>query len=118
MRTKNFSNFCGGAKSKLVRDVVYVIFLPSPFFFSYVQILTQMRFSFFIENPPFWPSPDIEATNVITQGIDFAMTQLVDDNWGVHAVVLKMIFAKGAKSRKNPHKLHAKPLEEIGSYKF
>jgi acetamidase/formamidase len=35
---------------------------------------------------------EAEATTIITQGVDFAMTQLVDGNWGVHAVVPKAIF--------------------------
>lgn len=48
-----------------------------------------------------WGLTEIEATTVITQGIDFAMTQLVDGNWGVHAVVPKGIF-EGAKSPKSP----------------
>lgn len=59
-----------------------------------------------------WGLTEIEATTVITQGIDFAMTQLVDGNWGVHAVVPKMIFEgvkkpksnKGPKARKNLRK--------------
>ena len=33
-----------------------------------------------------------EATSYITQGVDFGMTQLVDGNWGVHAVIPKAIF--------------------------
>jgi len=33
-----------------------------------------------------------EAWTIITQGADFGMTQLVDGNWGVHAVVPKLIF--------------------------
>lgn len=33
-----------------------------------------------------------EAWTVITQGVDFGMTQLVDGNWGVHAIVPKAIF--------------------------
>ena len=36
-----------------------------------------------------------EADTIITQGVDFGMTQLVDGNWGVHAVVPKAIFARG-----------------------
>ena len=35
---------------------------------------------------------DDEATTYITQGVDFGMTQLVDGNWGMHAVVPKAIF--------------------------
>ena len=33
-----------------------------------------------------------EANTLITQGVDFGITQVVDGNWGVHAVVPKMIF--------------------------
>jgi hypothetical protein len=33
-----------------------------------------------------------EAWTVITQGVNFGMTQLVDGNWGVHAIVPKAIF--------------------------
>ena len=40
-----------------------------------------------------------EADTIITQGVDFGMTQLVDGNWGVHAVVPKSIFAAGASRR-------------------
>jgi acetamidase/formamidase len=47
-----------------------------------------------------WGLTEMEATSVITQGIDFAMTQLVDGNWGVHAVVPKAIFEGGRKSSK------------------
>ena len=35
---------------------------------------------------------DQEATTLITQGVDFGTTQLVDGNWGVHGVVPKIIF--------------------------
>ena len=36
---------------------------------------------------------DAEATTLITQGVDFGTTQLVDGNWGVHAVVPKVVFS-------------------------
>jgi acetamidase/formamidase len=36
---------------------------------------------------------DREATTIITQGVNFGMTQLVDGNWGVHGVIPKSIFA-------------------------
>lgn len=39
-----------------------------------------------------WGLSEIEATTVITQGIDFAMTQLVDGNWGVHAEDYPALF--------------------------
>jgi acetamidase/formamidase len=35
---------------------------------------------------------EAEAWTIITQGVDFGMTQLVDGNWGVHAIVPKAIF--------------------------
>lgn len=35
-----------------------------------------------------------EATTIITQGVDFAMTQLVDGNWGVHSVIPKAVFVE------------------------
>jgi len=35
---------------------------------------------------------EAEANTIITQGVDFGMTQLVDGNWGVHAIVPKGIF--------------------------
>lgn len=47
-----------------------------------------------------------EANTIITQGIDFGMTQLVDGNWGVHAIVPKAIFADGRQGRRA---LSAKP---------
>ena len=37
---------------------------------------------------------EAEATTIITQGVDFAVTQVVDGNWGVHAVVPKQIFVE------------------------
>ena len=36
-----------------------------------------------------------EANTIITQGVDFGMTQLVDGNWGVHAIIPKVIFESG-----------------------
>lgn len=33
-----------------------------------------------------------EANTIITQGVDFAITQVVDGNWGVHSVIPKKIF--------------------------
>mmetsp|Transcript_2116 Transcript_2116/g.4142 ORF Transcript_2116/g.4142 Transcript_2116/m.4142 type:complete len:91 (-) Transcript_2116:667-939(-) len=35
---------------------------------------------------------EAEAWTIITQGVDFGITQVVDGNWGVHAVVPKAIF--------------------------
>jgi acetamidase/formamidase len=35
---------------------------------------------------------EAEAWTIITQGVDFGMTQLVDGNWGVHAIVPKAMF--------------------------
>jgi acetamidase/formamidase len=34
-----------------------------------------------------------EAISLITVGCDFGITQVVDGNWGVHAVIRKDIFA-------------------------
>jgi acetamidase/formamidase len=39
---------------------------------------------------------DSEATTIITQGVDFGLTQLVDCNFGVHAVILKSLFEPSA----------------------
>merc|ERR1719420_547748 len=39
---------------------------------------------------------DAEATTIITQGVDFGLTQLVDCNFGVHAVILKSLFTPSA----------------------
>ncbi len=36
-----------------------------------------------------------EAISLITVGVDFGITQVVDGNWGVHAVIRKDIFAGG-----------------------
>ena len=36
-----------------------------------------------------------EAISLITIGVDFGITQVVDGNWGVHAVIKKDIFAGG-----------------------
>lgn len=35
---------------------------------------------------------EAEANTIITQGVDFASTQVVDGNWGVHSVIPKAIF--------------------------
>lgn len=35
---------------------------------------------------------EMDATTIITDGIDFAVTQVVDGNWGVHAVIPKAIL--------------------------
>ena len=34
-----------------------------------------------------------EAISLITVGVDFGITQVVDGNWGVHAIVKKELFA-------------------------
>ena len=39
-----------------------------------------------------WNLNEMEVTTIITQAVDFAMTQLVDGNWGVHSVIPKSIF--------------------------
>lgn len=41
---------------------------------------------------------DMEATTIITQGVDFGMTQLVDGNWGVHAIIPKAILVQTEES--------------------
>ena len=43
---------------------------------------------------------EAEANTIITQGVDFGMTQLVDGNWGVHAIVPKAMFADDRRRRK------------------
>lgn len=35
---------------------------------------------------------EAEANTIITQGVDFAVTQVVDGNWGSHSVIPKKIF--------------------------
>lgn len=35
---------------------------------------------------------EAEANTIITQGVDFAVTQVVDGNWGVHSVIPKSVF--------------------------
>mmetsp|Transcript_42705 Transcript_42705/g.89221 ORF Transcript_42705/g.89221 Transcript_42705/m.89221 type:complete len:451 (+) Transcript_42705:114-1466(+) len=35
---------------------------------------------------------EAEANTIITQGVDFGMTQLVDGNWGVHGLIPKAVF--------------------------
>jgi len=37
---------------------------------------------------------DAEASTIITTGVDFAVTQVVDGNFGVHAVIQKALFEK------------------------
>ena len=39
---------------------------------------------------------DAEAATFITVGVDFATTQLVDGNWGVHAEIPKAMFEAAA----------------------
>jgi acetamidase/formamidase len=34
-----------------------------------------------------------EAISLISISVDFGITQVVDGNWGVHAVIKKSIFA-------------------------
>ena len=34
-----------------------------------------------------------EAISLISIAVDFGITQVVDGNWGVHAVIKKSIFA-------------------------
>jgi acetamidase/formamidase len=37
-----------------------------------------------------------EAISLMSIGVDFGITQVVDGNWGVHAVLKKSIFAGDA----------------------
>jgi acetamidase/formamidase len=34
-----------------------------------------------------------EAISVLSVAVDFGITQVVDGNWGVHAIIPKAIFA-------------------------
>jgi acetamidase/formamidase len=34
-----------------------------------------------------------EAISLISVGVDFGVTQVVDGNWGVHAIVKKALFS-------------------------
>lgn len=34
-----------------------------------------------------------EAISLMTIGVDFGITQVVDGNWGVHGIVKKALFA-------------------------
>ena len=34
-----------------------------------------------------------EAISLISVGVDFGVTQVVDGNWGIHAIVKKSLFA-------------------------
>ena len=34
-----------------------------------------------------------EAVSLMSVGIDFGVTQVVDGNWGVHAIIRKELFA-------------------------
>jgi len=36
-----------------------------------------------------------EAVSLLSIGVDFGVTQVVDGNWGIHAIVKKAIFAGG-----------------------
>jgi len=37
---------------------------------------------------------EAEVWSIVTQGVDFGLTQIVDGNWGVHAVIPKAIFVE------------------------
>ena len=37
-----------------------------------------------------------EAISLLSVGVDFAVTQVVDGNWGVHAVIRKALFSGGS----------------------
>ena len=34
-----------------------------------------------------------EAISLISVGVDFGVTQVVDGNWGIHAIIKKSLFA-------------------------
>jgi acetamidase/formamidase len=51
---------------------------------------------------------EAEANTIITQGVDFGMTQLVDGNWGVHALVPKAIFMEERRRQLAPASATAK----------
>ncbi len=36
-----------------------------------------------------------EAVSLMSIAVDFGITQVVDGNWGVHAIVRKSLFAGG-----------------------
>ena len=38
-------------------------------------------------------STEDEAISLISVGVDFGVTQVVDGNWGIHAVIKKSLFA-------------------------
>ena len=40
---------------------------------------------------------EAEANTIITQAVDFGMTQLVDGNWGVHGIVPKSVFPSSSR---------------------
>jgi acetamidase/formamidase len=37
-----------------------------------------------------------EAISLMSVGVDFGITQVVDGNWGVHAILKKSLFAGAA----------------------
>ena len=41
-------------------------------------------------------NPIDEAISLLSVGVDFAVTQVVDGNWGVHAVIRKALFSGGS----------------------
>jgi len=41
-----------------------------------------------------------ESDTIMTQGVDFGITQLVDGNWGVHGVIPKVIFEEAGVDRR------------------
>jgi acetamidase/formamidase len=34
-----------------------------------------------------------EAVSLMSVGVDFGVTQVVDGNWGIHAIIRKNLFA-------------------------
>jgi acetamidase/formamidase len=37
-----------------------------------------------------------EAVSILSVGVDFGVTQVVDGNWGVHAIIKRNLFAGGS----------------------
>merc|ERR1719321_619294 len=77
-------------------DPGMIFSLPTPVGDAMTNAFTQTR-KFLME---MYGITDAEATTIITQGVDFGITQVVDGNFGVHAVIPKSIFAAGVSDGK------------------
>eukprot|EP00747_Dinoflagellata_sp_TGD_P021429 gnl/TRDRNA2_/TRDRNA2_128479_c1_seq1.p1 gnl/TRDRNA2_/TRDRNA2_128479_c1~~gnl/TRDRNA2_/TRDRNA2_128479_c1_seq1.p1 ORF type:complete len:237 (+),score=41.98 gnl/TRDRNA2_/TRDRNA2_128479_c1_seq1:50-712(+) len=73
-------------------DVNKIFSLPTPVGDAMTNAFSQTR-KFLMA---MYGITDAEATTIITQGVDFGITQVVDGNFGVHAVIPKSLFAVGA----------------------